>query len=51
MALKSAREQGIMELALRPATQDKDVEFKTEAVTLQYLNRRFNFNLVPLSSR
>ncbi|CAG0946316.1 hypothetical protein ANRL1_02910 [Anaerolineae bacterium] len=51
LALKSAREQGIMELALRPATQDKDVEFKTEAVTLQYLNRRFNFSLVPLSSR
>jgi Flp pilus assembly protein CpaB len=51
LALKSAREQGVIEFALRPATKDKDVEFKTEAVTLQYLNRRFNFNLLPASSR
>ena len=51
LALKSAREQGVIEFALRPATKDKDVEFKTEAVTLQYLNRSFNFNLLPASSR
>jgi len=51
LALKSAREQGIIELALRPALKDKEVEFKTESVTLQYLNRRFNFNLAPASGR
>jgi len=51
LALKSAREQGIIEFALRPALKDKDVEFKTEPVTLQYLNRRFNFNLLPSSGR
>lgn len=51
LALKSAREQGVIELALRPAIKDKDVEFKAEPVTLQYLNRRFNFNLLPSSSR
>ncbi len=51
LALKSGREQGIIELALRPASKDKDTEFKTEAVTLQYLNRRFNFNLAPAASK
>ncbi|MBI5305614.1 MAG: Flp pilus assembly protein CpaB [Chloroflexi bacterium] len=51
LALKSAREQGIIELVLRPALKDKEVEFKTESVTLQYLNRRFNFNLAPASNR
>ncbi len=51
LALKSAREQGTIELALRPALKDKDVEFKTESVTMQYLNRRFNFNLAPAANR
>ncbi|MBI5653915.1 MAG: Flp pilus assembly protein CpaB [Chloroflexi bacterium] len=51
LALKSAREQGVIEFVLRPATKDKDVPFTTEAVTLQYLNRRFNFNLLPVTNR
>jgi pilus assembly protein CpaB len=51
LAIKSARELGIAEFALRPATKDKEIEFKTESVTLQYLNRRFNFNLLPASAR
>lgn len=45
LALKSAREQGTIEFALRPAGDHKAVT--TEPVTLQYLNKRFNFNLLP----
>lgn len=45
LALKSASEQGSIQLVLRRAGDDK-VE-STEPVTLQYLNKRFNFNLLP----
>lgn len=45
LALKAARELGTIELALRKAGDHKPVT--TESVTLQYLNRRFNFNLTP----
>ncbi len=45
LALKSAREQGQIELALRHAGDHKTVT--TEPVSLQYLNKRFNFNLLP----
>ena len=41
IALKSAREQGIIELALRRAGEHKPVT--TEPVTLPYLMKRFNF--------
>ncbi len=44
LALKSAREQGTIEFVLRPAGDHKVVT--TEPVTLQYLNKRFNFNLL-----
>ncbi len=47
LALKSAREQGTIELALRRAGDHKPAT--TEPVTLQYLNKRFNFNLTPLA--
>ncbi|MCL5950808.1 MAG: Flp pilus assembly protein CpaB [Chloroflexi bacterium] len=45
LALKAARELGTIELALRRAGDHKSMQ--TESVTLQYLNKRFNFNLVP----
>ncbi len=45
LALKSAREQGTIELELRHAGDTQT--FTTEPVTLQYLNKRFNFNLLP----
>jgi pilus assembly protein CpaB len=45
LALKSAREQGTIEFALRPAGDHKVPV--TEPVTIQYLNKRFNFNLTP----
>ncbi len=45
LALKSAREQGTIELVLRHAGEHKPVT--TEPVNLQYLNKRFNFNLIP----
>ena len=51
LTLKSAREQGTIELVLRPALKDGDKAFTTEPVNLQYLNKRFNFNLVPLPTR
>ncbi len=44
LALKSAREQGQIELALRKAGDHG--QFTTEPVNLQYLNKRFNFNLI-----
>ncbi len=44
LALKSASEQGSIQLLLRPAGDHKLVT--TEPVTLQYLNKRFNFNLL-----
>jgi pilus assembly protein CpaB len=47
LALKAAREQGTIELALRRANDHKLVT--TEPVSLQYLNKRFNFNLIPPS--
>ena len=43
LALKSAREQGVIELILRKAGDHKLVQ--TEPVTLQYLDKRFNFKL------
>ena len=45
LTLKSATEQGSIQLALRAAGDHKLVT--TEPVTLQYLNKRFNFNLLP----
>jgi Flp pilus assembly protein CpaB len=45
LALKSANEQGSIQLLLRPAGDHKPAT--TEPVTLQYLNKRFNFNLLP----
>lgn len=47
LALKAARELGVIELALRPAGDHTKAK-PTEPVTLQYLNKRFNFNLQPL---
>jgi Flp pilus assembly protein CpaB len=44
LALKSATEQGSIQLLLRRAGDHKPVT--TEPVTLQYLNKRFNFNLL-----
>ena len=44
LALKAAREQGQVELVLRRAGDHKIVN--TEPVNLQYLNKRFNFNLI-----
>ncbi len=49
LALKSAREQGTIDLALRRAGDTKIAT--TEPVNLQYLNKRFNFNLVPVPPR
>ncbi len=46
LALKSAREQGQIDLVLRRAG-DKGT-YDHEAVTLQYLNKRFKFNLLPI---
>ncbi|MBI3537143.1 MAG: Flp pilus assembly protein CpaB [Chloroflexi bacterium] len=43
ITLKAAREQGVIELALRKAGDHKVVQ--TEPVTLQYLDKRFNFKL------
>ncbi len=45
LALKAAREQGVIELVLRRAGDHKPIT--TEPVNLQYLNKRFNFNLLP----
>jgi len=45
LALKAAREQGQIDLVLRRAGDHNIVE--TEPVTLQYLNKRFKFNLTP----
>lgn len=47
LALKAAREQGTIELVLRRAGDHAAT--KTEPVNLQYLNKRFNFNLQPLA--
>ncbi|MBI4788164.1 MAG: Flp pilus assembly protein CpaB [Chloroflexi bacterium] len=44
LALKAAREQGTVDLVLRRAGDHKPVT--TEPVNLQYLNKRFNFNLI-----
>ena len=49
LALKSANEQGSIQLLLRPAGDHKPAT--TEPVTLQYLNKRFNFNLLPAAGR
>jgi Flp pilus assembly protein CpaB len=48
LSIKSAREQGQIDLVLRRATDHKT--FDTEPVNLQYLNKRFKFNLTPGSS-
>ncbi len=45
LALKAARELGSIDLVLRRAGDHKPVT--TEPVTLQYLNKRFNFALLP----
>jgi pilus assembly protein CpaB len=45
LALKSAREQGQIDLILRRVGDTKIAD--TEPVTLQYLNKRFKFNLTP----
>lgn len=47
LALKSAREQGQIDLVLRRVADHKVVD-APEPVTVQYLNRRFKFNLTPL---
>lgn len=49
LALKSAAEQGSIQLVLRRAGDHKPAT--TEPVTLQYLNKRFNFNLLPATGR
>lgn len=50
LALKSAREQGEVELVLRRAGDHNKIT--TEPVNLQYLNKRFNFNLIlPTGTR
>jgi pilus assembly protein CpaB len=46
LALKAAREQGQIDLVLRRAGDDKIVD-ALEPVNLQYLNKRFKFNLTP----
>ena len=48
LALKSAREQGQIDLILRRVGDHKQVD--AEPVTLQYLNKRFKFNLTPPST-
>lgn len=45
LALKSAREQGSIEFALRRSGDHATAN--TEPVNLEYLNRRFNFRLTP----
>jgi len=45
LVLKSAREQGQIDLVLRRVGDRKTYDL--EPVTLQYLNRRFKFNLLP----
>lgn len=45
LALKSAREQGQIDVILRRAGDHKVAD--AEPVTLQYLNKRFKFNLTP----
>jgi pilus assembly protein CpaB len=45
LALKAATEQGSIQLILRKAGDHKP--FTTEPVNLEYLNRRFQFRLVP----
>ncbi len=45
LALKSAREQGTIEFALRRSGDHAPAT--TEPVNLEYLNRRFNFRLTP----
>lgn len=45
LALKSAREQGGIDIVLRKSGDKQIVNL--EPVTLQYLNKRFNFNLAP----
>jgi Flp pilus assembly protein CpaB len=49
LALKAAREQGEIDLILRRVGDTKIVE--TEPVNLQYLNKRFKFNLIPPVAR
>jgi pilus assembly protein CpaB len=49
LALKSAREQGEIDLVLR-RVNDRTRFDNLEPVTLQYLNKRFKFNLVPGTS-
>lgn len=46
LTLKAAREQGQIDLVLRRAGDHRIV--KTEPVNLQYLNRRGEFNLIPI---
>jgi pilus assembly protein CpaB len=45
LALKAARENGSIDFVLRKSGDHKIAT--TEPVTLQYLNKRFNFNLAP----
>jgi Flp pilus assembly protein CpaB len=49
LAVKAARELGAIDLVLRKAGDHKVVT--TEPVTIQYLNRRFGFNLLPMPGR
>jgi pilus assembly protein CpaB len=49
LAVKSAREQGQIDLALR-RVNDQEKPDNLEPVTLQYLNKRFKFNLTPMST-
>ena len=49
LALKSAREQGQFDVALRRAGDHAKFD-NLEPVTLQYLNKRFKFNLTPPST-
>jgi Flp pilus assembly protein CpaB len=49
LSLKSAREQGQIDLILRRAGDHAKFD-NLEPVTLQYLNKRFKFNLTPPST-
>jgi Flp pilus assembly protein CpaB len=49
LALKSARENGSIDFVLRKSGDHKIAT--TEPVTLQYLNKRFLFNLAPLATK
>jgi len=49
LTVKSASEQGSIQLLLRRAGDHKPVT--TEPVTLQYINKRFNFNLLPATTK